>query len=83
MRAGGGAACLRLRIVLDEKELQATKTSVFIDRAKLNAIRDFVLQNYLKEVRSAMFAEEDFLNKCFSSTRGLYDLLELKPHGLG
>jgi succinylarginine dihydrolase len=46
MRNGGGPACLRLRVVLNEEEKAALRGAVILDNAQLSRLEDWVKRNY-------------------------------------
>jgi succinylarginine dihydrolase len=46
MNNGGGPACLRLRVVLTDKEIAATASGVFLTDALYTALRKWVMRHY-------------------------------------
>lgn len=46
MRNGGGPACLRLRVVLDDEEVRAVRASVFFTPALHDRLGDWVVRHY-------------------------------------
>lgn len=62
MRNGGGPACLRLRIVMSEKEIQNCKQSVFYNEALYNKMKTWINKFYPDELNLEMLLNEEFLN---------------------
>jgi len=63
MRNGGGPACLRLRVVLNEAEQAAMQTACLLDENKWQALHAFVQNRYrdrlaFEDLRDVAFAEE-------------------------
>jgi succinylarginine dihydrolase len=79
MRSGGGPACLRLRVVLTPEQEKAISGRVILDDDLLGDLRDFIEHNYPTDVEDRLFMDASFLKKCFETSRGLYEVLDLSP----
>lgn len=63
MRNGGGPACLRLRIPLNENEIKAMQQTVLVDNTLLNKLDAWVLRHYrdrleIKDLRDPKLIDE-------------------------
>lgn len=63
MRNGGGPACLRLRVVLTEEEMQALGAGVLLDEAKISALEAIVKQRYRDRLMVADLADPALLDE--------------------
>ena len=57
MRNGGGPACLRLRVVMSQKQIDQTQARVFLDDALYNDLVSWILKHY-----RATLTPEDLLD---------------------
>ena len=71
MRNGGGPACLRLRVVLNEAELAATNPAMRLTDALYARLSDWANRWYRDELRPADLADSALLDE----TRGALDEL--------
>jgi succinylarginine dihydrolase len=74
MRNGGGPACLRLRIVLDEAERAAVRANVFLDDALGEALEHWIRRHYRDRLAAADLADPHLLDE---SRRALDELSQL------
>jgi len=81
MRSGGGPACLRLRIILTNKQEKAISGRVFLTTELWQELVSLVTAEYPTEVSEWMFTDETFLKTCFNTTRRIYEILGLAPIG--
>jgi succinylarginine dihydrolase len=79
MRNGGGPACLRLRVVLNEEERAAVAGGVFLTQELAAELRRLIETDYPEVVTEAMFSDAAFLRACLTITARLYRLLGLAP----
>ena len=76
MRNGGGPACLRLRVPLNEHELTAMHRSL-VDNQLLDILELWVLRHYRTELLPADLADPQLINESFSALDELTHILEL------
>lgn len=79
MRNGGGPACLRLRIPLNEPELQAMHQGVLVDNQLLDTLDQWVLKHYRTELTSADLVDPQLINESFQALDELTQILKLGP----
>ncbi|MCH9829328.1 MAG: N-succinylarginine dihydrolase [Gammaproteobacteria bacterium] len=77
MRNGGGPACLRLRVVLNEAERAAVNPMCWIDAAKLDALRDWVRTHYRDRLVLADLADPNLLDESRTALDRLTQILGL------
>jgi len=76
MQNGGGPACLRLRVVLNEQEQAAVKRCMLTPEW-LNTLRDWVERHYRDRLSSADLADPALLNESRTALDELSRLLDL------
>lgn len=79
MRNGGGPACLRLRVPLNEDELSAMHQGVLMDDSLLTTLDKWVDHYYRSELHADDLADPNLLNECFSALDELTSILNLGP----
>lgn len=79
MRNGGGPACLRLRIPLNEPELHAMHQGVLVDNQLLDTLDQWVLKHYRTELTSADLVDPQLINESFQALDELTQILKLGP----
>jgi succinylarginine dihydrolase len=77
MRNGGGPACLRLRILLSDKELAAMHPGVLVDFPLLDALDHWVDKHYRTHLHPDDLADPLLLNEIFIALDELTALLGL------
>lgn len=77
MRNGGGPACLRLRVPLNEEELWAMHQGVLVNTQLLNQLEAWVLKHYRTELRAEDLADPCLINECFLALDELTHILKL------
>lgn len=77
MQNGGGPACLRLRVPLNEEELLAMHQGVLIDDELLQTLEKWVLKHYRTELVAADLADPLLLEECFYALDELTQILKL------
>jgi succinylarginine dihydrolase len=63
MRNGGGAACLRLRVVLTEGELAAAQPGVLLTESLHRELKSWVERRYRDRLEPADLADPDLLEE--------------------
>ena len=63
MRNGGGPACLRLRVVLNEKELSAVHSGFLMNEKKLTALEKWVGRHYRENLNIDDLADPNLLKE--------------------
>lgn len=77
MRNGGGPACLRLRVVLNEQELSAMHQGVIVNDALLASLEDWVKKYYRSELNATDLADPALMDESFQALDALSNLLQL------
>ncbi|KTC97988.1 N-succinylarginine dihydrolase [Legionella erythra] len=77
MRNGGGPACLRLRVPLDENELAAMHQGVIINEPLLKKLEEWVVKHYRSHLTTSDLADPQLLNECFTALDELSQILQL------
>lgn len=77
MRNGGGPACLRLRVPLNEFELNAIHQSVLIDNQLLDILDKWILKHYRTELTAADLADPALMYESLSALDELTQILNL------
>ncbi|WP_426023690.1 N-succinylarginine dihydrolase [Brevundimonas sp. PWP3-1b1] len=77
MRNGGGPACLRLRVVLNEAELAATNPAMRLTDALHGRLADWAGRWYRDELRPADLADPDLLGESRGALDELTTILKL------
>ncbi|MGA2230324.1 MAG: N-succinylarginine dihydrolase [Tepidisphaeraceae bacterium] len=78
MRNGGGPACLRLRVVLNERELAAAHPGVFLTPQLFDSLSAWIERHYREELRPADLPDPKLLDE---SRRALDELTALLALG--
>ena len=78
MRNGGGPACLRLRVLLNESERKAVNPHFILDHEKIERLERFVSERYRDSLAPDDLADPSFLIEVQETTDALYEMLELK-----
>lgn len=77
MRNGGGPACLRLRVVLNEKELDATNPNVFLTDKLYQQLKEWIETYYRDELTPHDLADPQFYHTNEEALDALSRLLNL------
>lgn len=77
MRNGGGPACLRLRIVLNEKELAATHPGVFLTQSLYKKLKDWIGRHYRDQLVPGDLADPRLLQEMRHALDELTRILNL------
>jgi succinylarginine dihydrolase len=77
MKNGGGPACLRLRVVLTEEELQHVSRAVLFDDALFEQLNDWVGRHYRDRLRDTDLADPRLLEESRAALDELTQLLSL------
>lgn len=78
MSNGGGPACLRLRVVMSEEELAATKQTVFFDNKLYDNLSAWINKFYPDELNLESAMDKDFHKEIKEAYKNLASLLELE-----
>lgn len=81
MRNGGGPACLRLRVQMNEIEMQSISGRVLVDEALYHDLSGWVERYYRDELHLEDLATEEFYHSCeaaFAELSQILDLPEIK-----
>ncbi len=77
MQNGGGPACLRNRIVLNQKELNATNPAVFLDEKLYKRIGDWINKHYRDSLNPEDLADPKLVDECQSALNELTQILKI------
>jgi len=77
MRNGGGPACLRLRVPLNEHELAAMHQGVLVDNQLFNTLEEWVIKHYRTELMATDLADPQLMNESFHALDELTQILKL------
>ncbi len=77
MRNGGGPACLRLRVVLTEAELDSLGANVLYTPALHQQLESWVVKHYRESLAPADLADPDLINETRSALDELCQILSL------
>ena len=77
MRNGGGPACLRLRVPLNESELKAMHQGVLVDNQLLDIVEQWVIKHYRTELKLTDLVDPQLINEVFSALDELTQILKL------
>lgn len=79
MRNGGGPACLRLRVVLTQQEMQRMHPPVLLTQALYERLRDWVLKHYRERLRPEDLGDPQLLRESRAALEDLTRILHLGP----
>jgi succinylarginine dihydrolase len=77
MHNGGGPACLRLRVVLNDQELQAMHQGVILTDDLFETLDHWIDQFYRSELTIKDLASKDFINQSLEALDSLTSILKL------
>lgn len=77
MRNGGGPACLRLRVPLNDQELGAMHQSVLVTNQLLDKLDHWVLKHYRTELLASDLADPQLMNESLMALDELSQILKL------
>lgn len=77
MRNGGGPACLRLRVPLNEAEFLAMHQGVLVNDGLLNRLDQWILKYYRSELHAKDLADPSLMNESFQALDELTQILKL------
>lgn len=77
MRNGGGPACLRLRVVLNEEEIKLCAPGVFLDDKKQKELENWVVKHYREKLEPADLADPKLLEESRTALDTLTQILGL------
>ncbi len=77
MQNGGGPACLRLRVVLTEKELNAVHPKVFMNDKLYNRLTEWINDNYREALSLEDLADPKLVDESQKALNELTQILDL------
>ncbi|KTD33664.1 succinylarginine dihydrolase [Legionella moravica] len=77
MRNGGGPACLRLRVPLNDYEIQAMHQGVLVNNQLLDVLDEWVLKHYRTELLATDLADPQLMNESLQALDELTQILKL------
>jgi succinylarginine dihydrolase len=79
MRNGGGPACLRLRVPLNEQEIKVMHQEVLINDQLLDTLEQWVLKHYRTELKSTDLLDPKLIEESYNALDELTQILKLGP----
>lgn len=77
MRNGGGPACLRLRVALTQKEIQAVHPDIFFTEERYLKLKAWIEKNYRERLAPEDLADSHFLQETRQALHELTEILKL------
>ena len=77
MQNGGGPACLRLRVVLDDREIKVVRGRVLLDKALHDELKAWIEKHYRDELKSEDLRDPKLLDESLTALDSLTQLLQL------
>jgi succinylarginine dihydrolase len=77
MHNGGGPACLRLRVVMTEAEINACHQGVLLDEEAIDELQDVVRATYRDRLAPSDLADPVFADECRAAREQLLAVLDL------
>jgi len=77
MRNGGGPACLRLRVVLSERERAATNPNFLLDEKKIVALEEWIKKYYRDRLHPDDLADPEFAGESLTALDALTQILNM------
>ena len=77
MNNGGGPACLRLRVVMTQKQIEETKARVFLDEALYKDLRQWIERHYRESLHISDLLDPNLLLESRTALDELSQLLSL------
>jgi succinylarginine dihydrolase len=78
MRNGGGPACLRLRVVMTEDEIDACHQGVLMDDESINELQDVIRKTYRDRLAPSDLADPAFADECRVAREAILSVLDLE-----
>lgn len=78
MSNGGGPACLRLRVALNQQELAAVNQAFILDDEKIDALKACVEKHYRDELSPEDLLDPEFMNECFVALNALTEVIGIQ-----
>jgi succinylarginine dihydrolase len=82
MRNGGGPACLRLRVALEESDIATLDQRFLLTEAKADALADLITRHWPERIAPDDIGNPDLWQQCWSARAALLDLLGFKAGDL-
>jgi succinylarginine dihydrolase len=73
MRNGGGPACLRLRVAVDDEALAAIDPRFLLDHAKCAKIEKIVATHWPEQIAPSDLGDPELWEACWRARRALLD----------
>ena len=77
MRNGGGPACLRLRVVLTERELSSMHQGVLFTPVLYEKLKEWIQRHYREELRPQDLRDPQLMNETRTALDKLTTILRL------
>ena len=77
MNNGGGPACLRLRVVMSEAQIEATRARVFLDDDLYGELKGWIVKHYRESLAPSDLKDASLLNECRIALDDLTSILNL------
>ncbi|HMO12795.1 MAG TPA: N-succinylarginine dihydrolase [Pirellulaceae bacterium] len=80
MDNGGGPACLRLRIVMNDTQFKAMHEGIVFNERLYERLGNCIVENYREALSPHDLADPNFVHEAEKATQALYDILNLTPY---
>lgn len=80
MKNGGGPACLRLRVILNQDEISALNGRVMLDQSLYVELRSWINEHYRDELSFQDLDDIALLNESRIALEELFGILKINPH---
>jgi len=77
MNNGGGPACLRLRVLMNQQEIDALTGSVILNEAKIQELETIVKKHYRTQLSPTDLADQALINESATACEAIAHCLEL------
>ncbi|WP_174549197.1 N-succinylarginine dihydrolase, partial [Novosphingobium rosa] len=82
MRNGGGPACLRLRVALDEADIATLDQRFLLTAAKADALADLITRHWPEHIAPEDIGNPDLWQQCWTARAALLTLLGFAKEAL-
>ena len=79
MNNGGGPACLRLRVVMSQAQIEAMNANVFLDETLYRQLKDWIRNHYRDRLAADDLRDAALLDECRRALDQLSGILNLGP----
>lgn len=78
MRNGGGPACLRLRVVMNQAQISALQGNVILNHDLINKLEDIIKNHYREQLHPSNLSDSSFIKDSLKALDEISDCLSLR-----